>query len=89
MKTFDEHWQEIENNFNFYKVYDVMKLLNWTWGQGDDASIPSVRRIKARAKSLCHNAYKNEHTIGSGGFCATFEGDIMWLEFTIEEWCTE
>ena len=85
---FEEHWQEIEDNFDFEMVYSAMKLLDWTWGQREEASIPSVQRIKKRAKELCKDAYDNKKTIGTAGFEASFYDDSLLLKFVLEEWET-
>jgi len=88
MKPFQEHWQEIEDHFDFEMVYQVMKVLDWTWGQNENASIPSVAKIKARAKKICKDAYDKKTVIESGGFGAHYEEDSLHLYFIPESWET-
>ena len=88
MKNFEDHWHEMETHFDFEMVYKTMKLLDWTWGQNEEASIPSVKRIKARAEEICRSAYEKEMQIESAGFSAHYEKDSLHLCFIVDSWET-
>lgn len=88
-RTFEQHWEEIEENFDWKKVYRVMKLLDWTWGMSEEASIPGIERIKKAARERCYGAFTNESGYsGSGGFLAQYKDGCLDLKFVVEEWST-
>lgn len=82
----------IIEEFDFEKVHNVMKFLNWEW---HDTGVPDVKELKAQATELLNDAYegslKNANktwNISTGGFLATvsIEANYVSLKFIIEEW---
>ena len=95
---------EVLAHFDFEKVNQTMKALNWTWhGEG----IPSIQSLKESAERYMNSAIeqvlspnnKEHHDVGwisaSGGFKAmawkTKKGKLakVQLEFIVSEWDTE
>src|SRR6056297_2909711 len=87
--TFEEHWNQIIQWYDFDKVKKTMDALEWEWNK---VGIPSTAQIVEKARSLCEEVYRKRGArIGTGGFKAYYdaEEDIMSLEFTVEDWNTE
>ncbi len=92
--------QEIMDEFDFDRVHEVMKHLDWKWYMGDYSTyVPTVRQIKERVfKQL--NEVKEEAKsrkcntiIATGGFESeafynkdTGKVDYFTLKFVVEEW---
>lgn len=72
-RTIDDQINEIIINFDFKKVYNVMRFLDWTW-YGYKSS-PTVDMLKEAAKKRLRNVYqltldsnyKESHYVSSGG----------------------
>lgn len=92
---------DIIENFDFSKCYDVMKLLNWQWR---NEGIPTIDDMKSSAVNRLRNAIEGvkdkgnkmpsdcEYHCSSGGFKGTAwknrYGHIegIRLEFVLTEW---
>lgn len=89
---------DIINNFDFQKVHDVMKHLNWTWYP---KGIPTVDNIIFGAREKIESVIKvclleakpdEEYFVSSGGLKATAikneYGQITFLqlEFVLTSW---
>ena len=89
---------DIINNFDFQKVHDVMKYLNWTWYP---KGIPTVDNIIFGAREKIESVIKvclleakpdEEYFVSSGGLKATAiknkYGQITFLqlEFVLTSW---
>jgi len=89
---------DILNNFDFQKVYVVMKSLNWTWyPKGvptvDDITFSARERIESVIKNCLLDAKPDQEYISSsGGLKATAikndYGQITFLEleFVLTSW---
>jgi len=89
---------DIINNFDFQKVHDVMKYLDWTWySKGiptvDDIRFSARERIESVIKNCLLDANPNEeYFVSSGGLKATAIKDdygqitFLQLEFVIVSW---
>jgi len=95
---------EVLAHFDFDKVNQTMKALNWTWR---DEGIPTVQQLKESAEYYMNSAIeqvlspnnKEHHDVGwisaSGGFKAmawkTKKGKLakVQLEFIVSEWDAE
>ena len=88
---FYEMWKEIEDNFDFRKVYEAMKCLNIFWVfENNLTGIPTVHTIKENCRERLHQIYfDDEHSeIGTGGFIHGYdeEHDSLYLRYEIESW---
>ena len=87
---------EIMDNFDFDRVLNVMRYLDWNWGM----KVPTMEEIKETAFRLLVHAYTNPpddngfRSISTGGFCATsyISADTnrveLELEFVLSSWGT-
>ena len=92
--------EEVIENFDFEKVHEVMKMLNWKWdgdNPGELPTIPTVEKMKEVVKDLFRsiedqiakgNTWFHDCTSTgtAGGFRATIDGDVYTLEFVLEEY---
>ena len=82
---------EILNNFDFKKVNQAMKLLNWKWFYKEsEDKIPTITQLKKEAKNLLKQVIDcSEYSVCStGGFVARKEFGYLLLEFVLEDWDT-
>ena len=95
---------EVLAHFDFDKVNQTMKALNWTWR---DEGIPTIQQLKESAEERMYNAIdqvlseknKESHEVAwisaTGGFKAmawkTKKGKLkrIQLEFIVSEWDAE
>jgi len=95
----DSYIQKIIDNFEWDKIHEVMKFLNWTWAGYN--GVPSIEEMKKDAIMYLKEAYntclsrkyKNGYSVGSGGLIAeSFYDDklnkITYLElrFVLDSW---
>jgi hypothetical protein len=85
----------ILDTFNFDRVHVAMLALDWQWRHPD--AVPTIARLKQRAKFLLDSAYKEKITIATGGLQATYHppikdssllidsGPILSLSFVLTE----
>lgn len=87
-KSFEYLVKNILENFNFKRVYDVMKLLDWGWHipEKDCLYIPTVEALKRAAYQHLKEAFDQKRTISTGGFTYGFDDGHLFLDFTIEAW---
>ena len=89
--------KEVIENFDFEKVHEVMKMLNWKWGgdnPGELPTIPTVEKMKEAVKDLFRSmedqiaksdTWSDCASVGTvGGFRATIDDDVYTLEFVLE-----
>jgi uncharacterized protein (UPF0128 family) len=82
---------DVIEKFNFEKVHVVMVALDWVWQttEGDGLAVPSVARLKARARHLLREAINHKH-VATGGFVARYfpkvddEPEQFTLQFILE-----
>ena len=92
--TFTERMkiQDILEDFNFQKVHDVMKQLDWKWAM-TKYGVPTIDELKSEAKRLLIDACVEHTCVATGGFRAVYEAGetpddpdtYIALEFIIEE----
>ena len=85
----------ILETFNFDRVHVAMLALDWKWR--DPLAVPTIARLKQRAKFLLETAYKEKITMCTGGLQATYHppikdssllidsGPILSLSFVLTE----
>jgi hypothetical protein len=79
-------------DFNFQKVHDVMKQLDWKWAM-TKYGVPTIDELKSEAKRLLIDACVEHTCVATGGFRAVYEAGetpddpdtYIALEFIIEE----
>ena len=88
MKLMNPKIEEIMNNFDFEKVYRIMKFLDWEWSCVN--RVPNVKELKATARKLLEDldSVQSEY-IGTGGFVAEDYGGNYRLTFQVEDWNSE
>jgi hypothetical protein len=72
----------ILETFNFDRVHVAMLALDWQWRHPD--AVPTIARLKQRAKFLLDSAYKEKITIATGGLQATYHPPIKDLSLLID-----
>jgi len=93
-RSFESVAGEILKSFDFKSVHKAMVALNWCWSFGEDEEgfsrmgIPDLDYIKRSAYKKLKHAYETKHSISSGGFTAGWDGDVLYLVFTLEEYST-
>ena len=68
--------------FNFDRVYVAMTALDWKWRDPD--AVPTIARLKQRAKFLLDSAHKEKITIATGGLQATYHPPIKDSDLLID-----
>ncbi len=86
-KSFEYLFEKIEQSFDWNKVYNVMKVLDWHWQIHDELyGIPRTDTIKKTARRLLFHIYEQgKGSTSTGGFSAGMEDGELWLTFQIEE----
>lgn len=90
-ETEDESFNEMISQFNFYKVREVMRFLDWKWWTNPN-DVPTVTEMKNAVYSLYRSAKNSSPTAGatstveSGGFVVTVDrkNKTAILRFCIE-----
>ena len=72
----------ILDTFNFERVYVAMLALDWKWR--DPLAVPTIARLKQRAKFLLDSAYKEKITIATGGLQAVYHPPIKDSDLLID-----
>ena len=88
MKTFEQHWDEIETWFDFQKVKKTMEFLEWSWSLSN--GVPSLVEIIESAKARAKESYDSQKSSSSGGFYAEYNKkiDCLDLQFILTDWRT-
>jgi len=68
--------------FNFDRVHVAMTALDWWWT--DPHEVPTIARLKKRAKILLDTAYKEQITICTGGLQAKYHPPIKNSDLLID-----
>ncbi len=79
---------EAVEQFDFQKVFNYMKSVNWFWATiSDDNYIPSPKMLKSEVVKLFDQIWKEDKTgVSTGGFhCGIENDDIIFITFTCEE----
>ena len=95
LNTMNDEIDYILETFNFDRVHVAMTALDWKWR--DPLAVPTIARLKQRAKYLLDIAYKEQITIETGGLRAVYHppikdsdllvdsGPILSLSFVLTE----
>jgi hypothetical protein len=85
-EEFEKLWEQIEANFDWKKVYKVMKLLDWVWSMNGEMGIPHIDTIKKNARGIAYTAFERGTTCTTAGFYASCDEDGLELKFILEDW---
>lgn len=73
---------DVISRFDFFMVHEIMKMMNWTWG--NCSGVPSPEEIEKRSRALLADALMMETSISTGGLKATYSNkafEELKLEF--------
>lgn len=88
-KSFDYVWHQVCENFDFNKVFTVMKALDWSWHFKDErCGIPTPKTIMETARTMMFESYNDGFQCSSGGFTVGWDSGEMYLVFQLEEFQT-
>jgi len=77
--------RSITRRFNFHKVRATMRALDWKWGIGRKAHVPSVYELRVEAERLIRQAIQHgSGAISCGGFVAEFREGYVHLSFELD-----
>lgn len=84
----NEHIKYIIDNFDFKKVHNVMKFLNWHWFF--TKGVPSEKDLKNEAIRLLNDIYFSDAiSLSTGGLKVTKYEDSLELEFILSDYSSE
>ena len=72
----------ILETFNFERVHVAMTALDWQWT--DPREVPTIARLKKRAKILLDTAHKEQITICTGGLQAKYHPPIKDSDLLVD-----
>lgn len=84
---YPEQIDEIMDYFDFRRVHETMKALNWTWA--DTApDVPEEYQLRQVARQLLRRVSERKFPglVATGGFVAKREAGRLSLEFVVSEW---
>jgi hypothetical protein len=83
----DKIWDDIEENFDWDRLWVAMDAVGWKWALADGRDVPSIYDLKKEAKRLVYSAYEKRTFIGTGGFEAEYiDLDTVSLKFVFGDW---
>lgn len=72
----------ILDEFDFERVHKAMVALNWQWHNTD--GVPTIGDLRRTARDLLRTVVQDNHVmVGSGGFYAHKENDVLGLRFEV------
>ena len=87
----DKLVEEVLNEFDFAKVYRVMRTLDWEWTIfGKHRAIPEKYGLMTMAMDMLYQVlgHEDENWIRCGGFRASWDGENLGLEFILTSYET-
>jgi len=95
----EKHINHIIKEFDFNKVHNIMKYLNWAWGKYDSTNIrieyyiPTIDDLIDNSIKLLNDVYDIDIDdygyIESGGLKASKYEDFLGLEFVLTDYSSE
>jgi hypothetical protein len=88
-KEMRELVDEITDEFQFEKVHQTMKALDWKWSGVD--GVPSIGDLRRMARELLQELLRNDryHLTGTGGLFAYRIADTVGLRFEVTSYEVE
>ena len=75
-EAYQNQIDEIMDNFDFRRVHEMMKAVNWTWG--DD--VPEEPELREEARRLLKETIRKDlYCCGTGGFMAMNRDGLLSL----------
>lgn len=72
---------EIMDTFEFAKVANYMKSVNWSWASAtSEMDVPAEPQLRAMVRSLIRQAAKRKESIGTGGFHIDYREGMDCIE---------
>ena len=68
-QAIQEQIDEIMDTFDFDRVHEVMKAVNWKWHTDSECEVPDQYKLRQEARRLLKVLFKNRMA-ATGGFCA-------------------
>ena len=89
--SWEDHIDNVMDWFDFEKVHETMKLLNWTWGMGQNAHVPEVPEIRKCVRDGLRRMISNGHRRWeSAGFVAEkVNNEFLAISFQVTSWETD
>lgn len=85
-EEFEKLWEQIEENFDWNRVYQVMKLLDWAWSIKGEMAIPIPETIKAHARASAWKSFEDKLQHSSGGIRTYCDSDGLGVTFELTDW---
>ena len=88
LEQFNKYVDQAVKDFNFTRVYEFMKLVDWAWHSTiEHGYIPSPSALEASVRGLFDCMWKEDITnIATGGFqCGIEDESLFYIQFTCEE----
>jgi hypothetical protein len=71
---------------NYERIHTVMEVLNWRWGLGNQARVPSIDELRACVENLSNSARELPGSrVSSGGFEACYMNGHLRVAFVLSE----
>lgn len=84
--TYEEQIDEIMDWFDFNRVAQTMKALDWRWF---DVGVPDEPELRKKARSLLKEVAKNGGYLQTAGFHAQNNEGRLKIMFVVSEWRVE
>jgi hypothetical protein len=71
---------------NYERIRTAMEVLNWRWGLGNQARVPSIDELRECVENLSNSAREHPGArIMSGGFEACYTNGHLRVAFVLSE----
>lgn len=78
----------ILDEFDFGRVHKAMVALNWQWHNVD--GVPTIGDLRRNARNLLIDVTQGNYVmVGSGGFFAYKDAEVLGLRFEVTSYETE
>jgi hypothetical protein len=82
--------EDLMDCFDFHKVRQAMKALDWRWASLGD--VPAISELRKEARRLLRTAAeypRDYYFVATGGFVARKEHGILSLSFEVADWSVD
>ena len=72
---------EIMDTFEFAKVANYMKSVNWSWASAtSEMDVPDEPQLRAMVRKLIRQAHKRKESLGTGGFHVDYREGVDCID---------